>query len=136
MQTPPSSVIVPRFAPGFRLSVVDVMVLVVGAVGAIVLGLQVWWWGYVVAIVVGHFFLFCNVFRISRMLELAWAAVFVGLAGGTIVAGRPDWIATTIDTLFVTIAVIAVEMCRPSYHGASWERINPNLPEWWEANHQ
>jgi hypothetical protein len=125
----------PHFEPGFRLSVVDAIVLIVGAAAAIALGLQVWWWGYVVAMVVGHFFLFCNVFRISRMLELAWAAPFIGLASGTIVAGRPDWIVTMIATLFITIVLIAVEMCKPSYHGVWWERINPNLPEWWEEKH-
>jgi hypothetical protein len=136
MQSTSGSVASPHFAPGFRISTVDVIVLIIGTAAAIALGMQVWWWGYVVAIVVGHFFLFCNVFRISRMLELAWAAVFVGLAGGTIVADWPGWTAATIATLFVTTALIVVEMCKPSYHGVWWERITPNLPEWWEANHR
>ena len=126
---------VPRFAPGFRISTLDVLILIVGSAAAIGLALEVWWWGYIVAMVVGHFFLFCNVFRISRILELAWAAAFIGLAGGTIAANWPSWTATTVAALFITTTLIAVEVCRPSYHGVGWERINPNLKAWWEANH-
>jgi hypothetical protein len=135
MQTISGSEPRPRFAPGFRISTLDIIVLIIGGIAAIALGLRVWWWGYVVAMVVGHFFLFCNVFRISRMLELAWAVAFVGLAGGTVVAEWPGWIATTIAALFVTTSLIVVDMCKPSYHGVWWERINPNLKAWWEAKH-
>jgi hypothetical protein len=122
------------FAPGFRLSTLDGVVLAIGAIASILLGLQVWWWGYVVAMVVGHFFLFCNVFRISRTLELAWAAAFLGMAGGTVVAESPGWIIATLATFGVTFMVIAAEMCKRSYHGIWWERINPELRAWWKAN--
>lgn len=121
------------FAPGFRISTLDGVVLAIGAVASILLGLQVWWWGYVVAMTVGHFFLFCNVFRISRTLELAWAAAFLGLAGGTVIAETPGWMITTIATFAITFVVIAVDMCKGSYHGIGWERINPELRTWWEA---
>src|SRR6185503_16949754 len=93
-----------------------------------------WWWGFVPAFVVLHFFLFCNVFRIARPLELAWAVVFVALAGATIVVDQPGWIVTTAVSLVATVIVIALEMRKPSYHGIAWQKINPGLPQWWEAN--
>jgi len=34
----------------------------------------------------------------------------------------------------VTVAVVVVEMCKPSYHGVGWQRINPRLREWWAEN--
>jgi hypothetical protein len=122
----------PIFAPGFRLSFIDVAVLVMGTIGTIALWSMTWWWGFVVGFVLAHFFLFCNVFRIARNLELMWAAVFLALAGATIVAEVPGWIATTIMSLMVTVAVVAAEIRKPSYHGIAWNRINPALPAWWE----
>lgn len=86
-----------------------------------------------IAFVVAHFFLFCNVFRISRPLELVWAAVFVALAGSTVVNEMPGWMVTIMGSLIVTVVVIAIEMCRPSYHGIAWQRMNPRLQQWWET---
>jgi hypothetical protein len=77
------------FAPGFRLSVVDVFVLVGGTTAAIVLSMYEWWWGFVSAFVLAHFFLFCNVVRMARVLELVWAGVFVVLAGATVAIETP-----------------------------------------------
>lgn len=87
-----------------------------------------------IALVIGHFFLFCNVFRLARPLELAWAAVFVALAGATVAINWPGWIATTIGTLVMTAIVIALEMRKASYHGVLWRRINPGLKEWWRES--
>ena len=123
----------PEFKPGVRLSALDVCVLICGTVGSVVAWQWVWWVGFVIAFVVAHFFLFCNVFRMSRPLELVWAAAFVALAGSTVVSEAPGWIVTVVGSLVVTVAVIAIEMRRPSYHGIAWERLNPRLPQWWEA---
>lgn len=122
-----------EFSPGFRLSKLDVVVLVLGSMAAAIAGIFVWWVGYVIALVIGHFFLFCNVFRLARPLELAWAAVFVLLAGATVAIDWPGWLVTTIGTLVMTALVIALEMRKASYHGVLWRRINPGLKEWWEA---
>ena len=122
------------FSPGFRLSKLDVVVLVLGSVAAAIAASFVWWVGYVIALVIGHFFLFCNVFRISRPLELAWAAVFVGLAGATVASEWPGWLVTTIVTLAMTAIVITLDMRKASYHGVLWERINPGLREWWRES--
>ncbi len=122
-----------EFAPGFRLSKLDIMVLFIGAAvttatipydGAV---------AFIIAFVIAHFFLFCNVFRVARPLELTWAGWFILLAGGTLSMGMPGWPIATIATLIATVAVIAVEMRKPSYHGIGWQRINPQLPDWWLA---
>lgn len=55
---------------GFRFSVVDAIALLVlgaAAYGLYRLDSKLWW---LVAIVAGHFFLFCNVFRVVRRREL------------------------------------------------------------------
>ncbi|MHC5055072.1 MAG: hypothetical protein ACYTKD_10195 [Planctomycetota bacterium] len=123
----------PDFSPGFRLSSLDLCVLALGLAGSAAAGIVSCLAGLVVACVVGHFFLFCNVFRVSRPPELAWAAVFMASAGGTILWRVPGWIATAAVTVGATIAVVLVEMRRPSYHGVGWRRINPSLPEWWRS---
>lgn len=123
-----------EFSPGFRFSVRDALVLVIGAVAASALATVVAWWGFVVAFVVAHFFLFCNVVRMARPLELAWAVVFVALAAATLVLDAPGWPMTTSISLVATAVVVALQMRKPSYHGVGWQRINPGLRAWWDAS--
>ena len=122
-----------KFQPGFRISVVDIIVIVVSTMAAIALWPTAWWIGFVVAFVVAHFFLFCNVFRIARTLELIWATIFVALTYCTIMLGVPDWSLTIGGCLLVTTILIVIEMRKPSYHGILWRRINPHLLQWWES---
>lgn len=124
----------PEFKAGCRLSMLDLGVLIGGAVGSIVAWQWTWWVGFVIAFVVAHFFLFCNIFRMSRPLELVWAAAFVAAAGGTVVTETPGWGVTVVGSLIVTVLVVAIEMRRPSYHGIAWQQLNPKLPGWWEAH--
>ena len=94
------------------------------------------WAAFVVAFVMVHFFLFCNVFRISRSLELAWGTLFTALAIATVISGHPGWIVTSAAALAATVSVVVLEMRKPSYHGIFWQHLNPRLREWWEANSQ
>jgi hypothetical protein len=124
-----------HFQPGFHCTRTDLVILPGGAAAAG--AALVWlapWVGFVVAFVVGHFFLFCNVFRIARVLELVWAAIFVVLAAGTVSVGFPGWPITAGLSLAATVVVVIVEMRKPSYHGVFWQQINPGLREWWELN--
>lgn len=125
-----------RFAPGFRLSSLDIVVLVVGVVGATAMAAIVPWVAFVIAFVVGHFFLFCNVVRMARPLELIWAAIFTTCAAATILTGQPGWLSTGAISLLATAVVVALELRKPSYHGLAWQRINPDLPDWWAATHE
>jgi hypothetical protein len=113
--------------------VTDVIVLVAGATGAVLAAQVLWWLGLIVALVVGHFFLFCNVFRVARPLELAWSVLFVALAGGTIAFDQLGWPVALSITLIGTLLVILAQVRKPSYHGIAWERFNPKLRDWWEA---
>ncbi len=122
----------PKFQPGFRFSVLDSVVLVVGAAVSVISWQQIMWGGFVVAFVVGHFFLFCNVFRVSRSLELVWAGLFVAVVASTVVTEIPGWPIAITLSLFATGTIIAIEMRKPSYHGVCWKRINPDLHKWWE----
>lgn len=121
------------FSPGFRLSALDVAVLVIGGVSAGAVSFFVPWLGAAVALVVSHFFLFCNVLRMSRLLELIWAAVFSILAGSEIAFDRPGWPVVFGVSILLTAVLAVVEARRPSYHGVGWTRLNPGLPAWWAA---
>ena len=125
---------VPKFQPGFRFSAIDFVVLVAVAVVSVILWQQLMWVGFVVAFVIGHFFLFCNVFRLSRPLELGWSALFVAVAAGTVVADIPGWPFAITSSLLTTGIVIAIEVRKPSYHGICWQHINPGLRKWWEEH--
>jgi hypothetical protein len=123
-----------KFQPGFRVSTLDCVVIVMGAVASVYLWATAWWIGFVVAFVVAHFFVFCNIFRVARPLELAWGALFVSLAYCTVAFGQPPWPITIGASLAATVGVIILEMRKPSYHGILWQFINPRLPEWWATN--
>ena len=121
-----------QFEPGARLSRFDVGVLVVTAIvcgGLATTDAPLIAGG--IAFVVGHFFLFCNIFRIRRGPELIWAALFTGLAAATILAETPGWPITFTVSLLATVVLIAIEMRHPSYHGIAWQRVNPDLPRYW-----
>jgi len=123
----------PEFKPGFRISATDVTFLVLGALGASGAAAHYPWLSLVIVFTVGHFFLFCNVVRMDRSLELAWASVFLILAGCTLTVSTPGWQVTFLASLLGTAVVVLVQIRKPSYHGVAWAHINPDLPLWWES---
>ena len=124
-----------EFRPGFRCSALDAVVLAAGILASFAIGRQGGWMSFVIPYVVGHFFLFCNVFRISRRLELLWAVLFVALALLTVTSGRPGWPTTIAVSFAATLVVIGLALRQPSYHGIGWKRWNPELHDWWLATH-
>jgi len=121
----------PQFAPGFRFSALDVAILLVGGAAAVTVASTDRWTGLAIAFVVGHFFLFCNVLRMSRAPELVWAAVFTCLAVAATVSGAIAWPTVFASSTALTLVLATIEVRRPSYHGVGWEHLNPRLPEWW-----
>jgi len=117
----------PPFVPGFQLSVLDVVVLILAVIGTYVLGRYSWWAGLIILFVVGHFFLFCNVFRIARSSELIWAGTFEVLTAATILYEIPGWTITIASSLLLTLMLVWMEMRKPGYHGVGWRLINPKL---------
>ena len=122
------------FRPGFRISEIDVGILMLGSVGSVLMARFDASLAVAIVFTVAHFFLFCNVLRMSRPLELAWAVLFVALAASTILVDFPSWTHTFMAMLAVTTILAVVHALRPSYHGAFWRQINPNLPDWWKNN--
>ncbi len=118
---------------GFRFSVVDgLFIAALGAAFAFLwrpLGPAVW----VIPFAAGHFFLFCNVFRVRRSYELAWVALFFVNIGAWAAAGRLEWLGILASQTPATIAAIVLEMRSRAYHGVFAAQLNPNLREWSEG---
>ena len=123
-------------SPGFYITTSDVVVLIAGFIGSIIIGSMIWQAGLIVAFVVSHFFLFCNVFRISRPSELIWAAGFTLIASSTILTEFPGWIATGIGGIALSSFLIWRETKKTGYHGIYWQIWNPGLPSWWESHQE
>ena len=111
--------------PGFRFSQTDAIAIVVGAV---VTGIA---WRFLPSaaplflVVLAHFFLFCNVFRVRRSSELVWGAVFLVNVVGWLALSEFHWLGVLALQAPVTIVVIALEIRSSGYHGVLWRRINP-----------
>lgn len=103
--------------PGFRFSVVDGLFLALCAAGILLLRESMGTFVWIIAAAAGHFFLFCNVFRVRRSYELAWSAVFLANVLGWAWAGRFTWTAVLAVQIPVTVLVIALEIRSPRYHG-------------------
>lgn len=121
-----------KFKPGFRLSEIDVGVIILGLVVSPLLGKLFNQLGVATLFTVFHFFLFCNVLRMHRAFELAWAASFVGLWLCSHIFGVPTWSQTYLLAFGLTVAATIAQLLLPSYHGVCWNVLNPKLPQWWE----
>jgi hypothetical protein len=119
------------FRPGFRFSLLDAAVLILGGFLGMYVAAVMFWLGVAICFVVAHFFLFCNVLRMTRVSELAWAAIFTLSMAATILTGVPSWPITFGISLTVTLMLVVLEMRKASYHGVLWRMINPRLPQWW-----
>ena len=126
MSTPPQQPSpTARRPPGFRFSGVDAVVLLVG-------GVATWLtWGVLgqmallLPVVLFHFFLFCNVFRIRRSYELAWAAAFIVNLLAWQASGTLSWRNVLLTQAPLTLVFILAEMRSGRYHGVAFARINP-----------
>lgn len=103
-------------ARGFRFSLIDGVAIAVCAAATYfsfpALGSVVWMFPFVL----GHFFLFCNVFRIHRNLELIWAGCFV-LNYCVCAILEIDWRLVFAFQIPITTLLIAIEIRSPRYHG-------------------
>ena len=66
--------------------------------------------------VLGHFFLFCNIFRVPRKPELIWAASFISIATICLVVDASLLHAMWL-ILPLTIGVLIYSIRLPTYHG-------------------
>ena len=118
---------------GFQLKPPDI--LSIGVFTAAIAALWHWenplWW--LLAIAAGHFFLFCNVFRIIRRRELIWAALFILNTGAWLWFERLTWAHVLGCQLPITIFLILADMRAPGYHGILANRLNPRLNDYLEG---
>lgn len=121
----------PLRTAGARLSVVDAVFIAAAAAATVFLkerlGDTVW----VIPFAVGHFFLFCNVFRVRRSYELAWVAALFLNIGAWALVGRFSWPLVLAAQAPFTLAAIGLEMRSREYHGIGCRRINAaHIDEW------
>jgi len=121
------------FNPGFRLSIFDLAVIILGLAGAWYLRNVSIEFSFIILFVLGHFFYFCNISRMSRVPELIWAACFVILYGVGVFYGIVTVTEVFVISFIITIVLTVLEARKPSYHGVLWSKINPNLKAWYEG---
>jgi hypothetical protein len=109
-----------RRTPGFRFSVADGVAIVAAVGAAAALWDAVGAVALLPPVVLGHFFLFCNVFRVRRGYELAWAAVFVVNVAGWCLTGGFTWAGVLLVQTPVTVACVVAEVCGSGYHGVGY----------------
>ena len=120
-----------QFNPGFRISLLDACVLILGAVGSLIVGSFHLPVGVAIAFIVGHFFLFCNIIRMQRKLELVWAAFFCALVLAAGVWALLSWALVFMASACLTIVFTILTIRHPLYHGVAWSKLNPQLPDRW-----
>jgi hypothetical protein len=120
------------FQPGFRISRTDSAVLVVGVLSAACCWRISVLASLLLLFVLANFFVFCNIIRMSRPSELIWAVGFLLLSSSALRTGTPSWLVVVAIASAATIGLALLEMRKPSYHGACWQRLNPELPSWFQ----
>ena len=103
--------------PGFRFSAVDGLFLALCAAGIYFLRERMGTFVWIIAAAAGHFFLFCNVFRVRRSYELIWTGIFLANVAAWTWSERFSWPGILAIQLPVTAAVIVLEIRSPRYHG-------------------
>jgi len=109
---------------GFRAAPWDPVVLVLAIVAVALLWRPLQPAAWLVATVVLHFFLFCNVFRVRRALELIWSGIFLANVAVFAFIGHIDGALVLLCQLPVTVAVILMEVRSPRYHGVFSRRAS------------
>jgi hypothetical protein len=117
---------------GFRFSLADALAILAFMSAAAVLwrlGNVLWW---ILVIAAGHFFLFCNVFRIVRRRELIWAGLFILNVGVWTALSLLTWPRVLLCQLPITISLVLSDMRSCGYHGVFANRLNPLLNDYLE----
>jgi len=109
--------------PGLRLSVGDVAFGSVCIAAGFLLTERLGAYAWTAAVVMTHFFLFCNVFRVRRRYELAWAACFSGVFLWHAFARELVWSDVLLWQTPFTALAIGLELASANYHGVCWRTL-------------
>lgn len=115
---------------GLRFSQLDGIVLVLATAVTALTYTRTAGFSVLLLFVVGHFFLFCNVFRIRRTPELVWGAIFVLNCLAWTLAGCVELVWLLALPLPVTLGIILNELRTPHYHGIFARQINSRLDDY------
>jgi len=118
---------------GFRFFASDAVVIAIMAGAAIALrqAKEPLWW--ILVIVGGHFFLFCNIIRIRRSFEIAWAALFITNISVWTWFENLSCAGVLSIQLPITAVLVIAEIRSARYHGAFASRANPRLNDYLEG---
>lgn len=115
---------------GCRLSRFDV-----GVIAACAFATWFFWdenhWVLILPVVLGHFFLFCNVFRIRSTSELIWAAVVMINFGYLVLNEQFSWPRFLACQSPLTVGLILLELFSKRYHGIGSRWINARHVDLW-----
>jgi hypothetical protein len=117
---------------GFRFYATDAAVIVSATACVMALkwrGSPLWW---MLATVVGHFFLFCNLVRLRRRFEITWALLFVLNVGIWSASDQLSAFHVLGGQFPVTAALITAELRSSRYHGIFARRLNTRLDDYLE----
>ncbi|MDF1660346.1 MAG: hypothetical protein P1V97_01140 [Planctomycetota bacterium] len=114
---------------GFRFSMVDAIAIAICVVSTVYLYPQIGADALLFSVVLGHFFLFCNVFRVRRNYELIWAALFLVNFVAWRLTGPVDWAAILSCQTPATLIAIIAEIRSPEYHGIFSHSRIPSFEE-------
>lgn len=115
---------------GLRLSKLDCFVIVFSVVATVALWRFTNGYSLIGMLVVAHFFLFCNVFRIPRTPELVWAGAFLSVCLTLLVCDELHPLILAVAILPVTVLVLAYSIRLPTYHGVFANHLNPRLEDY------
>ncbi len=111
---------------GLRFSKGDAVTLAAAAVATWLLLPRIGSFAWLFPFALGHFFLFCNVFRVRRSYELIWAAGFLLNFGAWVVSGAFDWLGILAVQTPLTLLLIILEIRSPRYHGVFARPAGPD----------
>jgi len=112
---------------GFRLISTDVIILIAGGILSAFGYVYVKDLALLIPFVVGHFFLFCNVFRVRRKPELIWAGIFLINNTAWSLAGNVNVPGICVTQLIATVIIIGIELKSDQYHGVFAKQINAKI---------
>lgn len=114
-----------RRPAGFRFSAMDAVVIAATVPATWALWAAIGEMGFLLPVVLGHFFLFCNIFRVPRQAELAWGGLFTVNVCLLFYFDLFLWWRAILFQSPATLLVITIAMLRRDYHGLGWSKIRP-----------
>lgn len=114
---------------GFRCSALDAVVLIVGVAAGILLWPRLGPMSGAFPFAVGHFFLFCKIFRIHRTKELVWVVATVLHVAVWVLIDDVAWLRILALQTPLTLLLIGLTLRGPWYHGICAPRIDQRLDD-------